>query len=71
VLIWTLYPVMYFGYLLLRGNAFGDYLYPFLDIGTLGVAKALTNALGVLAGFVGIGSFVFLIDRVLGGRGQL
>lgn len=70
VLIWTLYPVVYFGYLLLRGNAFGDYLYPFLDIGTLGVAKALTNALGVLAGFVVIGSVVYGIDRVLGRRGQ-
>ncbi|WP_282366205.1 Pr6Pr family membrane protein [Pseudomonas sp. PS02290] len=70
VLIWTLYPVVYFGYLLLRGNVFGDYLYPFLDIGTLGVAKALTNALGVLAGFVVIGSVVYGIDRISGRRGQ-
>jgi len=56
--------------LLLRGNAFGDYLYPFLDIGTLGVVRALTNALGVLAGFVVIGSVVYGIDKVLGRRGQ-
>jgi hypothetical protein len=70
VLIWTLYPITYFGYLLLRGNAFGDYLYPFLDIGTLGVTQALTNALGVLAGFVGIGWLVFLIDRLMGRRAQ-
>jgi hypothetical protein len=70
VLLWTLYPIVYFGYLLLRGNAFGDYLYPFLDIGTLGLARAMTNALGVLAGFVGIGLIVFLIDRVLGRKGQ-
>jgi len=64
VLIWTLYPAIYFGYLLVRGNMLGDYMYPFLNIGTLGVAKALTNAMGVLAGFVGIGLVVWGVDKV-------
>jgi hypothetical protein len=64
VLMWMLYPTLYFGYLLFRGNMFGDYLYPFLDIGTLGIERALLNALGVLAGFVGIGLVIWLIDRV-------
>jgi hypothetical protein len=70
VLIWTLYPITYFAFLLLRGHVFRDYLYPFLDIGTLGVTQALTNALGVLAGFVGIGVMLVLIDRVMGRRAQ-
>ncbi|TDV70117.1 Pr6Pr family membrane protein [Pseudomonas sp. LP_7_YM] len=63
VLAWMLYPALYFIWVLLRGHVFGDYLYPFLDIGTLGVAKALVNALGVLAGFVGIGLVILLIDK--------
>lgn len=64
VLAWTLYPILYFAWLLLRGSIFGDYLYPFLDIGTLGVEKALVNAFGVLAGFVGIGLVVWMIDKI-------
>lgn len=64
VLAWMLYPTLYFGYLLFRGNVFGDYLYPFLDIGTLGVQSALINAFGVLAGFVGIGLVIVWVDKV-------
>jgi hypothetical protein len=71
VLMWMLYPVVYFGYLLLRGHIFGDYLYPFLNIGTLGMANALTNAFGVLAGFLGVGMVVVMIDRVLGRKTHL
>jgi len=63
VLAWMLYPAVYFGYLLFRGNIFGDYLYPFLDIGTLGVGDALINACGVLAGFVVIGLVILMIDK--------
>ncbi len=62
VLWWMLYPALYFAYLLFRGHIFGDYLYPFLDIGTLGAAKGLANALGVLAGFVGVGLVILMID---------
>ncbi|WP_296261869.1 MULTISPECIES: Pr6Pr family membrane protein [unclassified Pseudomonas] len=68
LLAWMLYPVLYFLWLLLRGHVFGDYLYPFLDIGTLGVQGALINAFGVLAGFVGIGLVVILIDRLRGSK---
>lgn len=64
VLLWMLYPALYFGYLLFRGNMLGDYLYPFLDIGTLGVAKALVNASGVLAGFVGIAVIIVGLDKI-------
>lgn len=68
LLAWMLYPILYFGWVLLRGHLFGDYLYPFLDIGTLGVRAALLNALGVLAGFVGIGLVIVLIDRLRSAR---
>src|ERR1700712_683478 len=68
VLWWMLYPALYFAWLLLRGNVLGDYLYPFLDIGTLGVAKALMNAFGVLAGFVGIGLVIVVVDKRMARR---
>lgn len=64
VLMWLLYPLAYFGYLLLRGDVIGDYVYPFLDVGTLGWARAMRNALGMLAGFIGVGLLVWLTDRV-------
>ncbi|MFJ4142383.1 Pr6Pr family membrane protein [Pseudomonas sp. NPDC089734] len=63
--LWALYPMLYFGYVLLRGDAIGDYLYPFIDIGTLGYTQALMNALGVLTGFVVIALVLLGIDRLL------
>jgi hypothetical protein len=68
VLAWIVYPAVYFAWLLFRGNAFGDYLYPFLDIGTLGAGRVVINAFGVLAGFVGIGLIILLIDRLMARR---
>jgi hypothetical protein len=64
VLAWGLYPVLYFGYLLFRGDTIGDYVYPFVDIGTLGVVTAMGNALGVLAGVMVISLVIWLVDKV-------
>lgn len=65
VLAWMLYPLVYFGYVLIRGSLLGDYVYPFIDIGSIGVAQALINASGVLAGFVGIALLLLAADRLL------
>lgn len=42
------FPLAYFGYLLLRGQVTGDYLYFFVDAGQLGMPRAIANALGLL-----------------------
>ncbi|MFS2157979.1 Pr6Pr family membrane protein [Pseudomonas sp. Pseusp122] len=63
ILLWMLYPLGYFAYLLLRGDMLGDYVYPFIDIGTLGYPPALLNALGILAGFVALAGLLLLVDR--------
>ncbi|CAM3412458.1 hypothetical protein BZK31_21730 [Pseudomonas floridensis] len=63
VLLWALYPIVYFAYILLRGNVVGDYMYPFIDIGTIGFTKAFINALGVLLGFVVIALMLVGVDR--------
>ncbi|MEG5266623.1 Pr6Pr family membrane protein [Pseudomonas sp. JDS28PS106] len=66
--IWMLYPIIYFGYVLLRGSVIGDYLYPFIDVGTIGYAKAVVNALGVLSGFVLIALLVITADKSIARR---
>jgi hypothetical protein len=64
VLAWMAYPVVYFGYVLLRGDLIGDYIYPFIDVGTIGFAQAFVNALGVLAGFVMMGLVLWGVDKL-------
>ncbi|WP_268797617.1 Pr6Pr family membrane protein [Pseudomonas huanghezhanensis] len=64
VCVWTVYPLVYFAYVLLRGDLIGDYVYPFIDIGTIGYFSAFTNALGVLAGFVAMGLLLLGVDRL-------
>lgn len=68
VLWWVLYPVGYFGYVLLRGNVVGDYLYPFIDVGTIGFSKSFVNAGAVLMGFVTIALLVLGVDRLMAQR---
>ena len=68
VALWVLYPVVYFAYVLLRGDVIGDYMYPFIDVGTLGYVQAFINAGGVLLGFVLIALAVVVVDRLLARR---
>ncbi|HEY0287696.1 MAG TPA: Pr6Pr family membrane protein [Pseudomonas sp.] len=68
VLQWIAYPAIYFAYVLLRGSLIGDYVYPFIDIGTIGLSKAFINALGVLAGFVMLGLVLWSADRFRASR---
>ncbi|MBP1127989.1 MULTISPECIES: Pr6Pr family membrane protein [Pseudomonas] len=49
---WVIYPLVYFGYVLLRGDLLGQYQYPFIDVGTLGYPQVFVNAAGILLGFV-------------------
>ncbi|KPC32800.1 Uncharacterized protein ABJ99_1653 [Pseudomonas syringae pv. cilantro] len=63
IALWAMYPVVYFAYVLLRGDMIGDYLYPFIDVGTIGFLSAFINALGVLLGFVLIALLLVGIDQ--------
>lgn len=63
--VWTSYPLGYFACMLIRGELTGLYPYHFLDAGSLGWDRTLTNGLGVLAAFV-LASLVL----VLAGRWQ-
>ncbi|MGB4484221.1 MAG: Pr6Pr family membrane protein [Pseudomonas veronii] len=61
--LWVLYPLVYFAYMLLRGDLLGQYQYPFFDVGTLGYPQVFVNAGGILAGFVLIALAVVGLDK--------
>jgi hypothetical protein len=62
---WLVFPVLYFQYSMLRGAAFGIYLYPFFDVAQLGFARVSMNAIVLLAVFFGLGVIVTAIDHAL------
>ncbi|WP_428556969.1 Pr6Pr family membrane protein [Pseudomonas edaphica] len=62
---WVIYPLVYFGYVLLRGHLLGQYQYPFIDVDSLGYPQVFVNAGGILAGFVGIALAMVGLDKIL------
>ncbi len=53
---WLAYPLAYFAFSVVLGSLTGRYLYPFVDLGALGVAALLRNAvlLGMLFWILGL-----------------
>jgi hypothetical protein len=68
--LWLVYPVLYFLYSMLRGAAFGIYLYPFFDVAQLGFARVSMNGIGLLAVFFGLGVVLIGIDHALASDGR-
>ena len=52
VLMWTIYPVLYFIFVLLRGAASGFYPYYFIDVSRLGYGGAMQQSLIMLVAFL-------------------
>ena len=52
---WTLYPLAYFAFLMMRGALTGLYAYHFVDAGLLGYWRVLVNASAALLAFAGVG----------------
>lgn len=69
--LWTLYPLAYFGYSLLRGHLLGLYPYPFIDVDTLGYPQVFVNAVGILLAFVLIALVLLGLDRWQGRRSSI
>jgi hypothetical protein len=59
---WSLFPVIYFGYALARGQVEHRYPYPFIDVGKLGWLQVGLNAAGIAFGFVLAGYALVWID---------
>lgn len=62
---WLSYPLIYFIYILLRGNQSGFYPYPFVDVSVLGFATVIQNALFLLLFFLGLSLAFILIGKWL------
>ena len=65
--LWSAYPVLYFAYVLIRGEILGIYPYHFIDVTAIGYAIALRNALGLWIGFI-LAGWIFLGMSLLAGR---
>lgn len=68
LLLWLIYPLLYFGYALWRGESIGVYQYPFINVANLGYTQVLLNASAILLGFVLIAVLLIGLDRWLGKR---
>jgi hypothetical protein len=51
-LSWTIYPMIYLGWILIRGAIYGRYPYPFVDVGKLGYLQVMLNSVMLLATFL-------------------
>ncbi|MHC8322099.1 Pr6Pr family membrane protein [Pseudomonas sp. GB2N2] len=63
IVLWLIYPLVYFAYALLRGHLLAVYPYPFIDVDKLGYPQVFVNAGGLLMGFMVIAWVVIGLDR--------
>lgn len=68
---WSIYPLAYFAYALVRGAIEGVYPYPFMDVGKIGLGQTAVNAAGIAVAFLIAGAGLVWLDRRLLGRGRL
>jgi hypothetical protein len=63
IIVWQLYPAVYFAYVLIRGAADHWYPYPFLDVTKLGYPRVLLDACAVLLAFVAVALLLVALGR--------
>jgi len=68
---WSIYPIVYFAYVIARGQLDHRYPYPFIDVGKLGWLQVALNAGGIALAFILAGLALVWVDswRPLGPRG--
>jgi hypothetical protein len=64
VLVWLIFPVLYFCYVLISGILIGHYPYSFFNPALFGYKAILWNGLEMLAGFLSFGLIVVAMDRM-------
>ena len=67
---WLAYPLVYGIWTVVHGQAIGWYPYWFIDIGTLGWTRAMTNFGALLVFFLALGLVVTALDRALSRLGK-
>ncbi|WP_419868131.1 Pr6Pr family membrane protein [Chryseobacterium sp. CT-SW4] len=61
---WSIYPLVYLFYILIRGNFSGFYPYPFINVSEIGIEQTLINSFYVLIFFI-------IVSGILIGIGKL
>lgn len=67
-LLWSLLPLAYFVYVLVRGSFDGNYAYPFMNVVKLGWPQAMRNAAIIAVVFVMTGYAMLWLDRTMARR---
>lgn len=62
---WLLFPAGYAVYTLIHGHFSGFYPYPFIDVPEIGLGETVVNMAWMTAGFLGLGTLVVTIDRLI------
>lgn len=68
VFVWTIWPLSYCGYILIRASFSGFYPYPFLNLPELGVGGLVQSILLLSLAFIMIGLGLSGLSRVVHGR---
>jgi lysylphosphatidylglycerol synthetase-like protein (DUF2156 family) len=62
---WTIYPLIYLPYVLIRGSSTGRYPYPFLDVEELGYGVVLINSVVLTIVFLVLGQLFVGADKII------
>jgi lysylphosphatidylglycerol synthetase-like protein (DUF2156 family) len=62
---WTIYPLIYLPYVLIRGSSTGRYPYPFLDVEELGYGVVLINSVVLTIVFLVLGQSFVGADKII------
>jgi hypothetical protein len=60
---WLWYPTIYLAYSMIRGAFTGRYLYPFMDVGSLGYPRVALNIVVLVAAFLAMSLLFVAINR--------
>ncbi|UMQ42070.1 Pr6Pr family membrane protein [Chryseobacterium sp. Y16C] len=65
ILSWTIYPLLYLFYILIRGYFSDFYPYPFINVSDLGYFQVLLNSFGILLLFAALSTLFVRIGKNL------
>lgn len=66
--LWLIYPFIYLIFILNRGYFSNFYPYPFVDVGSLGFSKVLTNSAGLIVLFICISALFIKLGKIIKSR---
>ncbi len=61
---WLIFPALYGAYAIIRGEATGFVVYPFLDAATNGYSQVFATMAAMLSGFAATGAALIIISRM-------